>query len=115
MANANKPRWYRLTPDRVVVALLAVECLLLLSERFGWFAFSRHKGWAMLICFATVGAAFVLMFLWFLVAVLFRLRFQFSIRRCCYLLWSSPRRAVGWRPRSSRRGDSGRPWKRLRS
>ncbi len=29
-----KPRWYRLTPDRLVTGLLVVECLPWLSERF---------------------------------------------------------------------------------
>ena len=43
---ANSPRrWFRPTPDRVVLALLAVEAFLILSERFGWFPFNRHKGW----------------------------------------------------------------------
>ena len=79
-AKEPRPRWYRLTPERVVLGLLALEGLLLLSERFEWFAFNRHKGWAVLICLATVGAAFVLMFLWFLAALVFRWRFQFSIR-----------------------------------
>ena len=74
-----KTRWYRLTPDRCVVALLALEGLLLLSEWFVWFAFNQHKGWTVLICLATVGAALVLMFLWFLAALVFRWRFQFSL------------------------------------
>ena len=72
-------RWLRLTPDRCVLGLLALEALLLLSEWFQWFPFNQHKGWTVLIAIATVGAALVLMFLWFLAALLFRLRFQFSI------------------------------------
>ncbi len=72
-------RWFRPTPDRIVLGLLAVEGFLLLSEWFQWFAFNHHKGWTVVICLATVGAAFVLMFLWFLAALAFRLRFQFSI------------------------------------
>ncbi len=74
-----RPRWYRLTPDRAVLGLLAVEGLLLLSQWFEWFAFNRHKGWTLSICLATVAAAFLLMLLWFLAALVFRLRFQFSI------------------------------------
>ena len=73
-------RWYHLTPGRVVVGLLALEGLLLVSERFGWFAFNRHKGWTVLIAAAAVGTILSLTFLWFLAALLFRLRFQFSIR-----------------------------------
>ncbi len=50
-----------------------------LSEWFGWFAFNHHKGWTMLITVAAVAMMMVLMFLWFLAALVFRLRFQFSI------------------------------------
>ncbi len=71
-------RWYRLTPDRVVIALLVVECLLWLSERFGWLAW--HKGYAALSAVALVTMALVGMVIWFVVALIFRLRFQFSIR-----------------------------------
>ena len=60
------PRWYRLTPDRFVLLLLAVEGFLLLSERFRWFSFNQHKGWTVLIAIATVGVAMLLMLLWFL-------------------------------------------------
>ena len=38
-----KRRWYRLTPDRVVIGLLVVECLLWLSERFQWFGFNDTR------------------------------------------------------------------------
>ena len=44
---AGKPksrlRWYRLTPDRLLIALLPIEGLLLLSERFRWFPFNEHQ------------------------------------------------------------------------
>ena len=72
-------RWFRPTPGWCVLGLLAVEGVLLLSERFEWFAFNRHKGYTVLIAVATVSAAFLLMFLWFLAALVFRWRFQFSI------------------------------------
>ena len=74
-----KPRWYCLTPDRAVVAILALEGLLLLSAWFRWFPFNQHKGWSVLVCLAAVGVAFVLIFLWFLAALVFRWRFQFGI------------------------------------
>ena len=51
--------------------------LLWLSERFQWPTW--HKGYAVLIAVAAVGVLFLLMLLWFIVALLFRLRFQFSI------------------------------------
>jgi hypothetical protein len=72
-------RWYRLTPDRVVWALLPLEGLLILSEWFRWFPFNEHKGWTVLVAIAGLGAVLLLMFLWFLAALAFRLRFQFSI------------------------------------
>ncbi len=77
---APKPRWYRLTPDRFVIILLVVECLLWLSERFQWFAFNEKKGWTVIIAVAVVGAGFLLMLLWLVASLLFRWRFQFSIR-----------------------------------
>jgi hypothetical protein len=83
---ARRPRWYRLTPDRSLVALLAVEGLLLLSERFRWFAFNEKKGWTVLIAVAAVGVALTLLLIWFAAAVLLRRRFQFSIRSLLVLV-----------------------------
>jgi hypothetical protein len=71
-------RWYHLTPDRAVIGLLVAECLLWLSERFGWLPW--HKGYAVLTGVAVVGVTFVAMLLWLLVSLLFRWRFQFSVR-----------------------------------
>ncbi len=67
-------RWFYPTPSRLFVVLLAVEGLLLLSER--WFP----KGWAVLTAIAAVGVTMLLMFLWWLAALCFRWRFQFSLR-----------------------------------
>jgi hypothetical protein len=71
-------RSFRPTPAWLVLGLLVVEGLLWLSERFGWVAW--HKGYAVLTAVAVVGVAMMLMLLWFVVSLLFRLRFQFSIR-----------------------------------
>ena len=57
-------RWYRLTPDRLVIGLLVVEWLLWLSERFQYFGFNQHKGWTVLIAVASVGVAMLVMLLW---------------------------------------------------
>ena len=73
-------RWYHLTPDRFVLGLLAIGGFLPLSEWFGWFGFSERPGWAVLIAVATVGAGVLFLFLWFAASVLFRWRFQFSLR-----------------------------------
>ena len=82
--NANpkpKLRWYHPTPGRVLFfLLLGIEGVLLLSEQFHWFAFNEKKGWTVLIAIASVGVTMILMFLWFILALLFRWRFQFSIR-----------------------------------
>ncbi len=75
-----KLRWYRLTPDRLILGLLAVEAFLLLSQRGGWFAFNQHKGWTVLMAVATVGVALPLLAMWFAVSLIFRWRFQYSLR-----------------------------------
>ncbi len=81
MANQQPTRrWYHPTPDRFFVALLAAQALLLLSERFEWFAFNEKKGWAVLIAVGVVGIAVVVMLIWGLVCLFLRRRFQFSFR-----------------------------------
>ncbi|MEN6449714.1 MAG: hypothetical protein ABFC96_04405 [Thermoguttaceae bacterium] len=79
-AAACKPRWYRLTPDRLVLALLAAEGFLLLSAWGRWLPFNQHKGWTVLIAVATAGLTLLLMSLWFLAALLLRCRFQYTLR-----------------------------------
>ena len=51
-----RTRWFHLTPGRFVVALLAVEVLLWLSERFGWLGW--HKGYAVVTDAAAVGVVY---------------------------------------------------------
>ena len=79
-----KLRWYRVTPDRLVLLLLAVECLLWLSDRIGWPGW--HKGYAILTTLAVLGVAMVLMLVWFAIALIFRRRFQISIRSLLILV-----------------------------
>ncbi len=81
-----KRRWYRLTPDRLILGLFAVQVLLLLSERFQWFAFNEEKGWTVLIAVAAVAFALVVMLLWPVASFLSRLRFQFSLRSLVVLV-----------------------------
>lgn len=76
----HKPRWYHLTPDRFFIGLLAVQVLLLLSERFQWFAFNEKKGWTVLIAVGVVGLAVAAMLAWGLVCLCRRWRFQFGVR-----------------------------------
>jgi len=80
MTDPKPTRWYRLTPDRLIIGLLVVEGLLWLSERYRWFGFNQHKGWTVLIAVAVVGVAMLVMLGWFATSLLFRWRFQFGIR-----------------------------------
>lgn len=66
--------WYSLPPGLLPVVSLALSGILLLSK--DWFP----KGWAVLIAIASVVAAIALMLFGHLLALLFRRRFQFSMR-----------------------------------
>ncbi len=66
-------RWYQPTPGRLLVALLALEGLLLLSER------CLPMGWAVLLAVASVVLTMVLMLLWFVASLAFRWQFRFSV------------------------------------
>ena len=64
--------------------LLLAEVLLWLSNWLGWPAW--HKGYAVLVGVAIVGAAMVLLGLWWAVALIVRWRFQFGIRTLLVLV-----------------------------
>jgi Leucine-rich repeat (LRR) protein len=74
-----KTRWYRLTPDRVVIVLLAIEGFMLLSERFEWFEINQSVDVAIMLTIVIVGLTLAITFLWFVISLLFRWRFQFSL------------------------------------
>ncbi len=69
-------RWFRLTPGHCLAALLGVEFLLFLAQWSRWLP----KGWPVLIAVAAVGVVILAMFAWFGIALVFRRRFQFSLR-----------------------------------
>jgi hypothetical protein len=73
-------RLLRSRPGWFIVAILVCEAFLLFSQRFKWFPFNAHKGWGVLIAMACMGMFFVVFFLWFTAALLFRWQFQFSVR-----------------------------------
>ena len=81
-----KRRWYHLSPDRLISGLLAAEGFLLLSDRFQWFAFNEKKGYTVLIAMAAACLALAAMLLWFGASLLFRWRFQFSLRTLVMLV-----------------------------
>ena len=69
-------RLLRLTPDRLLLALVPVWGVLFLAEHYRWLP----KGYPVLLAVVTLAAMLVLLLLWFAAALLFRGRFQFSIR-----------------------------------
>ena len=80
----SKRRWFRPTPDRLIVGLVAIEGLVWLSDWLRWPAW--HKGYAVLTTLALLGVAPAAMFVWFLGSLLFRWRFQFSLHSLLVLV-----------------------------
>ena len=93
--------------------LLALEGLLLLAERLAGSLSTGDKGYPPLVAIAAVGAVFVLMLLWFLIALVFRRRFQFSLRSLLLLVvvvaipcsWLATEMKAAREQRSSRAGN----------
>lgn len=75
MTTEPKPRWFHLTPGRLLVILLIADFLLWLSEQFRWL----QKGYPVLIALTVVGMALLILIDWFLAAWICR-RF-FPLRR----------------------------------
>lgn len=73
METKEKFRWFHPTPGRLLALLLVVETSLFIFR--SWLP----KGWAVLIAVATVGLFLLFMLLWFIAALVFHRRFQFSI------------------------------------
>ena len=68
-------RWFFPTPGRLLAVLLAVEGCLWLCGWFEWIP----KGWPVVMAVAAVAAFLLLMLGWFLLALLFHWRFQYSL------------------------------------
>jgi hypothetical protein len=85
-ASAPELRWYRLTPDRLVLGLLAVEAFLLLSQWRCWFSLNQHKGWTVLTAIAAVGMTLLLLLIWPVVSLIFRRPFQYGLRSLLLLV-----------------------------
>jgi hypothetical protein len=79
MSSTPTRRWFRPTPGRLIAGLFVLEAFLFLSDRFGWFGFRHHKGWAVLIALASALGAVVLLATWTVLALVFRRRLQFTI------------------------------------
>jgi hypothetical protein len=85
-ASESKRRWFYPQPAWLIVLSLASTGFLFLSEQGKWFAFNQHKGWTVLIAVASAAAVLAVMLLWWLAALVFRWRFQFSIRSLLILV-----------------------------
>jgi hypothetical protein len=69
-------RRFHPTPGHLLALLLAVEGILLLSNWLHWIP----KGWSVLFAIAAVTVMLAVGLFWYLLALLFHWRFQFSIR-----------------------------------
>jgi hypothetical protein len=92
-----RQRWFHPTPDRLILALLATQVVLFLSERFRCPPFNQHKGLAVVIAVASVGAATLLLLAWLAASLLFRWRFQFQLRSL-FVLTVAVAIACSWLP-----------------
>jgi hypothetical protein len=81
--------WFYPTPGWSVLVSLTTTGLLFLSEQYHWFAFNEMKGWTVLIAVASTGIVLLAMLLWFAFALIFRWRFQFSIRSLLLLVFAA--------------------------
>ena len=86
MTDPTATRRFSPQPAWLIFGLLVVEGLLWLSERFGWFWFNEKKGWTVVIAMAVVAVTMLFILLWFIASLLFRSRFQFSIRSLLVLV-----------------------------
>jgi hypothetical protein len=82
-------KWMLLTPNRVLVVLLAFECFLLLPEPFQWLGLGEDPSLAALVAVAALGLTTALMFFWFLAARLLRGRFQLGLGSVVLLVMAS--------------------------
>ncbi len=80
MHTPEKHRWYCPTPSWLVLGSMAVTGLLFLSEKAKWFPSNDHKGWTVLIAVAGLGVVLIAMLVWWVIALIFRRRFQFGTR-----------------------------------
>jgi hypothetical protein len=71
-------RWYRVTPDRLIVGLLVIEGLLWLTNQLPWPIW--HKGYAVLAALVVIGVFLLAMPVSWALCLAFGWRFQFSLR-----------------------------------
>ena len=109
-APESKRRWYHPTPGWLVVASLTTTCALLLwQEYLSPLPYSRafRDFLLFLVLLASSCAMLLALLLWFIAALLFRWRFQFTIRSPLLLVVAVaiPCSLVGERMREAKRQE----------
>ena len=72
-------RWLYSMPSWFTFGSAAATCFLFLCDRFQWLPFNCHKGWTVLIAVASTAALILIWLLCLVFALVYRLRFQFSV------------------------------------
>lgn len=81
------PRPYRFqVVERLLIGWLVIEALLFASAHFGWFGLDDKQGWPLLVATGMLGLALLLLLLWLADSLLFRRRFQFSLKAVLLLV-----------------------------
>jgi hypothetical protein len=80
MAHAIERRRLYLTPQRLLLGVLAIVVLLYLSEKIQWFNPHIPKGWAPLAAVMMIGSYLVLFVAWFAANRFLGYTFRFSLR-----------------------------------
>ncbi len=75
-------RWLYSMPSWFTFGSAAATCFLFLCDRFQWLPFNCHKGWTVLIAVASTAALILIWLLCLVFALVYRLRFQFSVGFC---------------------------------
>lgn len=74
-----KPRWYVLTLAKFLLAVLVLQVVLFLSDRYRWFWFNEFKGCTVLMAMAATALSLLLLAGWVVVSRFTRSRSQFSL------------------------------------
>ncbi len=81
--HGRRRRSFHLTPERVLLGLPSLWGVLFLLEHFQWL----RNGFSVLLALASMGMIVLFLFLWFAAALVFRWRFQFSLRTLCLVMF----------------------------
>lgn len=74
-----KPRFYTPTPGKMIAGLLIIELCLFTADSLSLFGMERGSGWNVIWAIGIFFAVIVGGLVWFVVALVFRRKFQFSI------------------------------------